>query len=894
MSEIPDTVGIIVDQVTEMVCAQCGEQMDVSGMEPFSKVECPHCSAVNNVSARLGSFLLKRLLGKGGMGGVYSARDEALGRDVAIKVMLPEVGDDEEFVETFRREAQSAAKLNHPHIAQIYSFGQEKGQPYIVMELVPGKGLDKLMEEGPVDQALAMQVAYDIAEGLGQADEIGLLHGDIKPENILLDDKLNAKLVDFGIAVASGQRQEGIWGTPYYIAPEKVRRQTIDARSDIYSLGATLYHALSGQPPFDGDTPVEVVKARLDQDPRPLSSLRKNIHPQVEQVIQRMLQREAGRRYPTYASLMSDLKRAKEKLPKPKLGGKKIVVTGRNRKIRAAGANAQTGKTASRKIKVSAGATSTSNQSGLTGQHAGVEHDGALDEYKKRLTASGPSEADLARRARGRKRFGIFLLVLLIGGVVAGGGYMFWLHRQEVLQERRDAVELMDTQDAAAAELEKTEAALDKFASRVTQAATMIPGATNAVYILTGEPLLIDKEGQAAAAAAVEPAAAEAAPRSRSEQPLPQAVAEEEEKAEFRDDGMPAGMPTREELEARRRRRSAPPQEEAEQPEAEQPEAAPAMAEPAIEPDKVEEAVLVEEKEWALSIINGVKAAEGDLSEAQEAGVTLREAAAVIAKTAEVDVARVAKEKFDTAVETINAARQNAEKSISAAEELYGKLDARRIEEEKKIEARRKAEEEAERLRQEAEEQRRAEEARQRKIEAEKVMIESLLNQVRVLAKSNDFAAGLEMLKNEAAKIETKPGKERMDILIKRYERLVWMKSFLIKQLDEDPMKWGIGIGPSSVDVTGANEKVIRHRGGILAWNAVSIPQMLKFIDHYRGSRNIRVREQAELNFAGAIFCYENAEGSSAALDRARDYANRTVRAARYLEEEVRKLVPAY
>lgn len=898
MSEIPDTVGIIVDQVTEMACAQCNEQMDVSGMDPFSKVECPHCSAINTVCARLGNFLLKRLLGKGGMGGVYYARDEALGRDVAIKVMLPEVGRDEDCVDTVKREAQAAAKLNHPHIAQIYAFGLEKDQPYIVMELVPGKGLDKLMEGGPVDQSLAMQIAYDIAEGLGQADEIGLLHGDIKPENILLDDKQSAKLVDFGIAAVSGQQQDGIWGTPYYIAPEKVRRQPIDARSDIYSLGATLYHALTGIPPFDGETPVEVVKARLDKNPKPLTSLRKNVDPLVDQIIQRMLQREPARRYPNYASLISDLRKAKEKLPKPRLGGKKIVVTGKRRAAQSKNSTGNVVSTgpvikapsASRKIKISAGATSTVPQSGLTGAQKPAESSDALAEYKKKLVSSGPSEAELARRAASRKRGRNIFVFLLLAAGLAGGGFFVMQQREQALQRRLEAFEVIDTQAGTVDIMKTLETAVSRYTRSVENATAMKHGATNAVYIITGARMEISQPKIKA-----EPEK-EALPAEKEEEvaavvqaPVPEPPAPTVE----RPDGLPEGMPTREELDALRRR-----QAQAAAGEVEEETPAPASPAPAAAPavaanEKLPEAPVIE-RQWAEKVIAAVLLAEAELPVAQDAIINACEAAARIEDNFSIDVVRPAKEKLDIARATITESIAKGEAALGEIREIYERLDERRAAAERRIAERIKAEEEAARRRQEAEERQREEEARRRQLEGELATVEALKTRIRIDARNNDFAAVVKTLKAEAERLETDQAKNAIQILVDRYERLVWMRAFLVRQLSENPMQWGIGSGASAMDVTGANDQFITHRGGRLAWSDVSIPQMLRFVDHYRESRNIRVREQGDLNFAGAIFCYEFADGNESALNRARDYANRAVRAVSHLDQDVRRLVPVY
>ena len=254
--EVPSDSSILTDPVDSAACPKCGAMLDVKGLPPFSVVQCPTCQFEFQVPARFGTFMLLQLLGAGGMGGVYRARDEGLNREVAIKVMLKSLGDDPQFVETFQREAQAAARLNHRHIAQIYSFGQEKGQPYIAMELVSGGSLDKMMnEQGPLDPTTVIHVGAQIAEGLSVAADAGMVHGDVKPENILFDGDKNAKLVDFGLSAMQSGPGNDVWGTPYYIAPEKVRRQKSDYRSDIYSLGGTLYHAIPACRPSRAKTP---------------------------------------------------------------------------------------------------------------------------------------------------------------------------------------------------------------------------------------------------------------------------------------------------------------------------------------------------------------------------------------------------------------------------------------------------------------------------------------------------------------------------------------------------------------------------------------------------------------------------------------------------------------
>ncbi|MBP7275824.1 MAG: protein kinase [Kiritimatiellae bacterium] len=292
--------------------------LDVSGVPPFAVMTCPGCQTPQKVPAKLDHFLLSDVLGRGGMATVYRAFDSTLGRYVAIKIMRRSLGEDPQFVDNFLREARAAAQLNHRNIVQIYSVGRVKDQPFIVMELLDGGRLDEMIEkQSPLDEGRVMKTALEVAEGLGAGVEAGIVHGDVKPANILFDKTGVAKVTDFGLAKfqaktgssgsSSGPKGE-VWGTPFYIAPEKVRGYKEDQRSDIYSLGATLYHALAGKPPFDAPTAQEVVKARLENPPPDLSQERSDLSPDTLKVIARMLEPDPFRRYPNYRSLTSDLK----------------------------------------------------------------------------------------------------------------------------------------------------------------------------------------------------------------------------------------------------------------------------------------------------------------------------------------------------------------------------------------------------------------------------------------------------------------------------------------------------------------------------------------------------------------------------------------------------------
>lgn len=256
-----------------------------------------------------GNFLLERELGRGGMGGVYLGRDKMLDRPVAVKVMLREFGADAEFVERFKKEAQAAARLIHPNIAQIYSYGIADEMPYIAMELVAGGSLDQIMRNSGAnsDVPRVMKICEQVAQALRCAADQGLVHGDIKPENVLLDSNGNAKLVDFGLAAMQKDTDE-IWGTPYYIAPEKVRKEAVDYRADMYSLGGTLYHALCGVAPFEGSDASSVVRKRFEVIPRKPSEVRPGLSPQIDALVMRMLAFNPGDRYPSFEALLADFK----------------------------------------------------------------------------------------------------------------------------------------------------------------------------------------------------------------------------------------------------------------------------------------------------------------------------------------------------------------------------------------------------------------------------------------------------------------------------------------------------------------------------------------------------------------------------------------------------------
>lgn len=248
------------------------------------------------IGKTLGQFEIRDVIGRGGMATVYRAHQKTMKRDVAVKVMKREISEDEEFIQRFEREAEIFAVLQHPHILPVIDFGRsDEGWIYIVFRLVEGGGLDsQIRKKGSIEVAPAAKMLSQIGSALTFAHEKHIIHRDLKSNNILLDNRDNAYLTDFGIAkmLASTTRltsTDHIMGTPSYMAPEQWRGETIDARTDIYALGVIAYEMLSGTLPYMADTPFTLMYKHMNETPPPLSALPKKIPEAVEAVISRAM-----------------------------------------------------------------------------------------------------------------------------------------------------------------------------------------------------------------------------------------------------------------------------------------------------------------------------------------------------------------------------------------------------------------------------------------------------------------------------------------------------------------------------------------------------------------------------------------------------------------------------
>jgi serine/threonine protein kinase len=271
-----------------------------------------------------GRYRILERLGSGGMADVYCAEDQQLGRRVALKVLHRRYAEDEQFVERFRREASSAAGLSHPNVVAIFDRGEWDGTYYIAMEFVDGRTLkDIIRERGPAPPEAAIDVTLQILRAARYAHKHGIVHRDIKPQNVLIDQDGRVRVTDFGIARAgtSDITETGsVMGTAQYLSPEQAQGRPVDARSDLYSIGIVLYELLTGQVPFDAESPVSVALMQVSEPPMLPRELVPTIPPAVEAVVLRAMEKDPDRRYQTadeFIAALESARAAPEQVPPP-------------------------------------------------------------------------------------------------------------------------------------------------------------------------------------------------------------------------------------------------------------------------------------------------------------------------------------------------------------------------------------------------------------------------------------------------------------------------------------------------------------------------------------------------------------------------------------------------
>ncbi|NNE92577.1 MAG: serine/threonine protein kinase [Verrucomicrobiales bacterium] len=299
-------------------CPECNEAVDVTELAPFTKVMCPHCEATSRVKTQLGNFQIVKLLGEGGMSQVFLANDLALNRQVALKVLHQSLNLDSALTAMFEREATLTASINHPNVVRVYTASTDQGYFYIAMELVDNVSIEQMiLVQGNLREPRVIDIAHDVTLGLKAAHQAGLIHRDIKPGNMLVTTDGIAKLVDFGLALHQDGEDDvqDLWATPFYVPPEKLDGKPDTFQGDIYSLGATFFHALAGKPPFEANTSsleeLKQIKARPINFKESLPHISK---PTLE-LIERMMAYDPANRHGSYDELQAEVEQVLEKVP---------------------------------------------------------------------------------------------------------------------------------------------------------------------------------------------------------------------------------------------------------------------------------------------------------------------------------------------------------------------------------------------------------------------------------------------------------------------------------------------------------------------------------------------------------------------------------------------------
>jgi serine/threonine protein kinase len=276
---------------------------------------------------RVGAYRIVEVLGVGGMGVVYRAQDEGGAREVALKLLPRVLEVDIERRRRFLREARAASAVVHPNLAVVHEVGETGGRAFIAMELVRGRSLERLLEDGRLPVAEALRVARGIAEGLAEAHARGIVHRDLKPDNVMIDDAGTVKVLDFGIArlaapdgtdaLSTLSGEGAMLGTPGYMSPEQSYGQRVDARADVFAIGALLHEMLTGAKAFPGETPFEVLLATNRDEPAPPSKREPSVGRALDQLVARCLAKEPARRFADAAALRDAIAAVEAEPPRP-------------------------------------------------------------------------------------------------------------------------------------------------------------------------------------------------------------------------------------------------------------------------------------------------------------------------------------------------------------------------------------------------------------------------------------------------------------------------------------------------------------------------------------------------------------------------------------------------
>ncbi|MGE5340543.1 MAG: serine/threonine protein kinase [Candidatus Omnitrophota bacterium] len=365
---------------------------------------------------QLGQYKIIGLLGKGGMAAVYKALDVSLNREVAVKVLSEQLSEDADYIKRFQREAQAAARLNHPHIVHIYTIGETEGHYYFAMEYIKGKSLaDVKRESYRLAAEKAIPIIMQVADALGEAHKAGLVHRDIKPSNIMIDDAGRSKVTDFGIAYISNSqtkltRDGSIIGTPEYLSPEQCQGKAIDQRSDVYSLGVTMYELLTGIIPYEADTTVAMLMKIVKGEFRPIREIAPHVPAELCTIVETMMHTDLSQRYASMEHVLNAYRHYRGEPVASPPATEAITVPSVPPNEPVSGTRMEAGVTAARTVV----------QSPEAGTR--VESNGPIQATQRELGAVPPPAAAAAAPAPKKSKSGLIaalIVIAIIGGAIA-------------------------------------------------------------------------------------------------------------------------------------------------------------------------------------------------------------------------------------------------------------------------------------------------------------------------------------------------------------------------------------------------------------------------------------------------------------------------------------------